>query len=555
MGLALVAAVCLVCQPGVSDRDTLVGPDELSPSSSLVGSGFVLAQASKKTSTRSTSAKKSSTKKPTASTKKSGRGASKKPETKAKTSAEERPTTHTTATLGAAIDSLVRGSGNSVWSIAVAREDTNEVIYEHNADKTLIPASNRKLFTGALALDQLGHDFRYQTYLYRTGNIDNSGSLNGNLVIRPQGDPTFSNRMETKVPPDWIYRDWVQKVKAAGIKRVSGELLIDCSEWDLNGLTAKGWAENVRQDTYAPQASPLTVNENVAEIKVRPGEEGAPVIIDFYPPAQGYPLINNALTKQNGGRLSIKRNNDGRLELNGTMAPKASQRSFGMPIDNPALFAAAVLRHYLHAGGVTISGPLRMVTKKNTLPRPTAENVVAAYFSPPLSEVVTMMMKRSNNHFAEQLYVSISAIKMGMGSYANSKRLEADLLRRAGIDPSEVQCEDGSGLSRSNMVSARQVCQLLTYMGQHREAQMYFGSMAVGGEDGTLRGRMHGENLAGRVHAKTGYINRVSCLSGYFLLAPDTRLVFSLLANEVSSVGSARSVQDRVCLLLSRLVL
>jgi D-alanyl-D-alanine carboxypeptidase/D-alanyl-D-alanine-endopeptidase (penicillin-binding protein 4) len=469
-------------------------------------------------------------------------------------------TTNTAETLPAAIERVIAAARQaSRWGIKVVELETGQPVFALNAGQRFIPASNRKLFTGALALDQLGPDFTYRTYLYHTGSVAPDGTLTGNLVIRPQGDPTFSNRLvrDAKVPADWIYRDWVAKAQAANIKAVTGELIVDCSDWDLGDLHPKGWSANIMQDDYAPQTSPLTLNDNLLQMIAKPGSSGSPAIIEFNPAARGFPVLNSSVTKPGKSSLSVRRNREGRIEVSGRISPDASSIVLGeIPCDNPTLYAAAVFRQHLHQAGIMVQGNLRVLSRKNALPPPTTENVIAVYISPPMVEVVRTMMKHSNNHFAEQIYVSVSAIKKGAGGYRASKTIENEFLQRAGIDPATVNFEDGSGLSRMNMVSPDAVCALLKHMSTHPASQQFFDSLAIGGQDGTLRGRLRSENTIARVHAKTGFINSVICLSGYLDSKLQKKLIFSFLVNDIkTSTNVIKSAQDRLCELLTLLVL
>ncbi|AXA35207.1 D-alanyl-D-alanine carboxypeptidase [Candidatus Sumerlaea chitinivorans] len=443
----------------------------------------------------------------------------------------------------------------STWGIMVVDVTSGQPLVEHRAHDSFIPASNRKLFTGALALDQLGADFTYRTYLYHTGQIEPDGTLRGNLIIRPQGDPTFSNRLvrEAQVPTDWIFRDWVEKVRAANIRSVAGELIVDCSEWDLNDLRPKGWSQRILQDTYAPRTSPLTLNENLLQMIAKPGSPGSPAIIEFAPPAEGYPILNRTVT---GGKrsISVRLTPDERVEVTGSIPTDSKPIPLPeIPCDNPTLYAAAVFRSHLHRAGIPVNGNLRVETRKGALERPTTSNVLAVYISPPMAEIVRTMMKHSNNHFAEQIYVSISAVKRGRGGYSQTRVLEQDFLRRCGLPVSELRAEDGSGLSRLNNVSPASVCSLLVAMHRHPAAKEFFDSLAVGGLDGTLRGRMRNETTLARVHAKTGYIANVVCLSGYADTKSGRRFAFSFLVNNVkTSPDSIKNAQDRLCELLCR---
>jgi len=440
-------------------------------------------------------------------------------------------------------------SKNSSWGVKVEVAETGQSLFESQSDKGFIPASNRKLFTGALAYDQLGPDYVFHTYLYYTGNIDAQGTLNGNLVIVPSGDPTFSTTLYNASHPDWVFRDWAAKVQASGIKYVKGDLLIDCSAWDMNDLTPQGWPDRVINDSYAPQTSPLTINENLTNIVLTPGKSGEPANVSYIPSATGYPVVNKTESGQKGSPIA-RRVVNSHIEIRGGVPSKKTIWSF--PIDRPTLYAAANFRHHLVENKVPIQGSVRLISTPGVIAARTNQQTIAMVESPKLSDIVDYMMKRSDNHMAEQLYVAISAAKLGKGSYSNSRRLEADLLSRARIDPNSVHCYDGSGLSEANRVSPSQICSLLTYMRSHPYAQQYYDSMAISGRDGTLRNRM--SRIAGRVHAKTGTINGVKTLSGYLSLSPTTTVSFSFLVNQING-GSVSGVQDRLCTTIASLVL
>lgn len=518
--------------------------------------GALLAAAST-TSKKPASSDSSKSKSGTSTKKSTSKSTTKKSSSRSSTSSKSKPvakpdpvTTSTPETLPGLIDkAIARVAEASHWGVKVGILETGQVLYEKNAGERFIPASNRKIFTAALVLDQLGPDFQYHTYLYRTGQITTSGTLQGNLIISPQGDPTFNNRMEKSLPPDWVFRDWVEKVAQQNIQFIDGELMVDCSNWNLRDLTPKGWTRSVT-DSYAFNSSPLTFNSNMLELRVKPGVGKGPGIIEFVPSAEGYPVINQTVT---GGKtaVSVKYAEDGHILVSGTVGSQS--RTYGTPADNPTLFAAAVFRSNLHKRGIDFSGPLRLVTRKGVLPPPTSENVVALYKSPPMSEILKYTMKQSDNHYAEQLFVSVSAITTGSGGYSASKQLERALLQRAGINPRDVTGEDGSGLSRANFVSADEVYRMLTFMMSHPHSQVFFDSMAIAGRDGTLRGRMRTENAAERVRAKTGHINNVSSLSGYVRLPSEKTVVFSMLVNNMRTYVD--SVQDRICELLSLLVI
>lgn len=521
-----------------------------------VPSGLIAETSSKsKSKSSATSSKSSKSKSDEDSPKKerddkSGGEDEEEPEPKPAPKPAETPTIITPENLGSKLsDILAPASKSAAWGVKVMYAETGQSLFESQSDNLFIPASNRKLFTGALALDQLGPDFVYQTFLYYTGNLDSQGNLNGNLVIVPSGDPTFSTTLYQSAQPDWVFRDWAQKVQAAGIKSVKGDMLIDCSNWDMNDITPRGWATRVLNDGYAPQTSPLTINENLCNIIVTPGKSGTPAAVSFIPPATGYPVSNSTVSGKDG-TLRVNRVLNTKIEVSGNVSSKRT--IWSRPIDRPTLFAAANFRHHLLQAQIPVQGSVRIVTNKGVIPARNNTNTIAMVQSPKLTEIINYMMKRSDNHIAEQIYVSISAAKLGKGSYTNSQQLEAQLLAKAQIDPRSIHCVDGSGLSETNKVSPAQICNLLTYMRSHQYAQQYYDCMAISGRDGTLRNRMGG--IAGRVHAKTGTINGVKTLSGYLSISPTKTISFSFLVNQIRG-GSISSTQDRLCNTIANLVL
>lgn len=437
---------------------------------------------------------------------------------------------------------------NAKWGVLVEVTGSSEPLFKLNADEGLIPASNRKLFTGALALEYLGPEWVFRTYLYQTGRLEADGTLNGNLVIVPSGDPTFSKELFKSATPDWVFRDWAKKVEEAGIKRVTGDLLVDCSNWDMGDMSPRGWADRVMNDSYAPQTSPLTINKNLTNIVLTPGRSGQPANVSFIPAATGYPVVNKTVSGREGASRA-KRLENTHIEVTGNV--KEKKTIWSLPIDRPTLYAAANFRHHLAENQIPIDGSVRIITAPGSLPNPTTQNVIAMVQSPPLIEIVDYMMKRSDNHMAEQIYVAVSHARLGRGSYSNSLRLEQEMLRRAGIDPSRVKIYDGSGLSEANRVAASDVVKLLNYMSRHQYSKEFYNSLAIAGRDGTLRSRMH--DIRGRVHAKTGTIRAVKTLSGYVSLNDGRLVSFSFLVNQHSS--NPQGLHDRLCRTLARLVL
>jgi len=203
---------------------------------------------------------------------------------------------------------------------------------------------------------------------------------------------------------------------------------------------------------------------------------------------------------------------------------------------NPPAFAAAKLDDALEARGIPIKG------KPGARKAPAGLDVLASVDSPPMSRIVTLMNKPSDNFFAEMLAKDIAMQVNGRGTTSAGAALIAGFTRRIG---SSVQIVDGSGLSRADKASPYRVVRLLRAMYSREEGQTLFDSLSIAGRDGTLVDRMRRGPARGHCHAKTGTLSDVSALSGYCEARSGELYAFSLLMNRIS-VPLAHRLQDRI---------
>jgi D-alanyl-D-alanine carboxypeptidase/D-alanyl-D-alanine-endopeptidase (penicillin-binding protein 4) len=204
---------------------------------------------------------------------------------------------------------------------------------------------------------------------------------------------------------------------------------------------------------------------------------------------------------------------------------------------NPPLFAAARLDSALEARGV------RVRLKPRPGVTPADAEILASVDSPPMASLIRLTNKPSDNYFAEMLLKAIALQARGRGSTRAGARLAAGYAKRLG---SGARLADGSGLSRADRSSPRQVVTLLSelyQLDQDEYAQDFFDSLPIAGRDGTLATRMRSGPARSRCHAKTGTLSNVSALSGYCLARSGDVYVFSFLMNYVYPPG-ARGLQD-----------
>lgn len=433
---------------------------------------------------------------------------------------------------------------HGVQGVVIRSLDTGETLYERGADLALIPASNMKLLVSAAALARLGPDYTCATHVLTDGTIDANGTLDGDLILKGGGDSTLDTEG---------LRELARRVRSAGITKVKGAVVADDTAFDGQRL-GWGWSWDNEPYYYSAQVSALCLNRNTIDVWVYPGRSaGSPAVIRTVPPTN---LVSVESTATTGRADSEKTIRAGRkrglnvIQVSGSVpeGDDPGQREAPITVEDPALYAGDVFRTELARQGVRVVGGLR----SGAAPEGAAQ--IAEHTSPPLSRVLSLLNKPSDNLIAEVLLKSLGLAAKGRGTTEAGAEAAMEVFAQAGMDTGAIRMVDGSGLSRLNLVTARNVAALLGYMRAHPQAEVFVSSLPTAGVDGTLRGRMRGTPAEGRVHAKTGYVSRVSSLSGYVDTRSGERLVFAMLMNNhLCQNVEARAVQDRICALLAGL--
>lgn len=417
-------------------------------------------------------------------------------------------------------------------------------VYDKNSDLVFIPASNFKLLVSATALDRLGPQYRFKTSLYMAGNITADGTLKGDVVLVGRGDPVLS--VEN-------LQEMASKLKGLGIRAVEGNIVADDTWFDQVRL---GWGWNWDDEPYyySAQLSALCLNRNVADVYIRPGaKEGSKPTIRVSPATSYMTIQNDATTVKAGAdkTVSVDRlrgRNVIRVTGSVPLDYKASGPEEAITMEEPALFAATVLKEMLERGGIEVMGrPILGRKPEKAAPAATKESV-------PMSEMLLLLNKPSDNLIAETLLKTLGAEFKDRGSSSKGAEVEREFLAKAGLDMTAISIIDGSGLARMNYISPSNLVKLLEYMHRHRNSETYVDSLPIAGVDGTLRNRMKGTAAAGNCRAKTGYISRVRTLSGYVTSKAGEPLVFSILMNHhLCSSSEVNAIQDKIIIALAEM--
>jgi serine-type D-Ala-D-Ala carboxypeptidase/endopeptidase (penicillin-binding protein 4) len=422
--------------------------------------------------------------------------------------------------------------------------DTGKILYEKNSDVLFLPASCFKLLVSSASLDILGPDYRMQTSIYISGTLTPDGTLNGDVVLVGKGDPVFKYEH---------LQDMAAKVKELGIKAITGNVIGD-DTWFDDVRLGWGWPWDEEPYYYSAQISALNLNENVVDVWVRPAlKAGDPAIVKLTPPT-GYMVVRNECKTAEAGAektVAVSRVR-GRnvIRVSGTVPldykPTACEES--ITVEEPALFACQTLIEMLRREGIEVRGQPVRGTKSDDA------EFILAHDSPPLSEIISLLNKPSDNLIAECLFKNLGAQVKGEGTAAAAEEVELDFLKRIGADISAVSISDGSGLSRTDYISPKNLVTVLRYMRDSKNYKAFAGSLPIAGIDGTLVNRMKGGAAEGKILAKTGYISRVSTIAGYTTTKSGEKLAFSIMMNgHLCRNKEATAVQDRILDMLAGL--
>ncbi len=420
------------------------------------------------------------------------------------------------------------GLERSVWALKIQSLDRGDTLYEANARKLMMPASNMKIVTVAAAAERLGWDHRFETTLLATGPVVD-GTLQGDLVVRGTGDPSIGRGAEGATP----FEDWANRLASSGLRRIAGRIVGDDDAFEDEGLGA-GWAWDYLAYGYAAPSGALEYNDDTIDLVVRPGaSRGEPVDAALRSEGSGLSLVNAATTGAEGEAetLALRRMpGSSVLRLEGTLPRGSAEQVLPVSVDNPTAYFVQSLRSVLIGRGIQVDGEALDV---DTLPSPldlsNAQSLLI-HRSPPLSELAKVVMKVSQNMYADTFLKAMG--RSNAGSVKEGRKVVAEVLKEWGIDPDSYVMYDGSGLSRYNYVTADMLVQILRRMHESStHAAAFRATLPIGGEDGSLARRYQGSPAARKVWAKTGSISNVRALSGFVETVGHENLVFSILAN------------------------
>src|SRR5574338_18941 len=442
---------------------------------------------------------------------------------------------------------------NANWGVVIQSLKSGEYFYKRNEDKFFVPASNLKLFTTAAGLLLLGGDYRFSTNIYLNG-YQSGSTIYGDLVIQGRGDPTISGIFYNN-DINYAYDTWIDSLIDMGVSNIKGNIVGDDNLFDDTGL-GNGWAWDYETDWYAAQSSAISFNDNCVDISIHYEPKYDSVIVTSKPSLRSIVILNNVKPAAGTERTNIevvRERGTNVITVSGKFRKDADSLITYATVQNPTQFAMIVLKNRLEKRGIRVNGYAIDIDDYERVINYKDLELLFTNYSEKLSEIIKVINKGSQNFFAEQLLKTIGLEKIGFGSVANGVTAIKEQFADIGLNPENIIMVDGSGLSHLNMVTPRQVVELLKYMYSNKKVFTdFYNSLPIAGVDGTLGKRMKNTSAENVVRAKTGFISYVRSLSGYALTADNEPIAFSMIANNFSvPVKLAENIQDLVCLRLT----
>jgi D-alanyl-D-alanine carboxypeptidase/D-alanyl-D-alanine-endopeptidase (penicillin-binding protein 4) len=422
------------------------------------------------------------------------------------------------ADLHESIDEVVARPefASALVGVAVCDPATSEMLYEHNAGKSMLPASTMKTVSCAFALEMLGPKHTFRTEAKAAGVT--GGVVDGPLYLVGSGYPyTYAS----------TFADLAEAIAEAGVERVAGGIVADVSRFEGRRWRS-GWTADDFLYYYGAWPDAINLNRQRVYFTVSPTQAGQPAEVTWDIPEADISVTNEAVTVAADDETSLWI--DRALESNeytvtGTIAEGSEPQEIRRALVDPGLAAAAVLAARLRDQGVEVRGDVRY----GVAPGDTTE--VAGVDSAPLADAIEVVLKYSDNLGAE-LMVWNTAVERGKGArFADAMAYLSEWLEDRGMPMGGLRLSDGSGLSRYNYLTPRFLALHLAEMTESLHFGVFKECLPVAGVDGTLGNRFQGGAVEGRVSAKTGSLSRVSCLTGYAPRPEGSLMTFAILVN------------------------
>jgi D-alanyl-D-alanine carboxypeptidase/D-alanyl-D-alanine-endopeptidase (penicillin-binding protein 4) len=485
------------------------------------------------------------------------------------------PATRAADDLASKIEAVIDGPDykQARWGILVVDAKSGKTVYARNPDRLFLPASTTKLYSCAAALDALGADHKFETPVYRRGKVVD-GQLRGDLILVASGDLTLGGRTNadgkmafkdhdhiyansplgraevTDTDPLAGFKDLARQIKKAGIKQVTGDILVD------DRLFARAHGSGSGPGLITP----IIVNDNVVDAIVTPASAaGEPAKVRMRPKTSFVQMDAQVTTvaADKPVLLDIEYLGSRRFSVRGQIPVKSKPWLRIFPIDDPAGFARALFIETLRREGVTVAAsplqaPQAELPERDGYGKLTR---VAMFTSPPFSEAIKVTLKVSHNLYASTLPLLV-ATKHGKGTLRDGLRYQGKFLAELGVPVDTISFGGGAGGANADSVTPRATVKLLQALAKRSDYPVFQDGLPVLGVDGTLSDVINPKSPArGKVRAKTGtlfwhdvmndrLLLRSKALAGTLTTANGRELIVAMFVNDVPLPKGAEPTRE-----------
>jgi len=431
---------------------------------------------------------------------------------------------------------------NADISVYVKSMGSGQTLYTYNINRAMTPASTLKVLTAGAALIYLGSDYRFSTQVLTDAKSIRNGILQGNLYIVLSGDPSLTYN-------DLV--DLILNLKSQQIQAISGNVYIDNTAYDQR-FYGPGWVGKDKLYCYGAPISASIINHNCLSFQVTPAKtSGYPAQV-VTSPKYFYPAIRNSvITKASRSRtcsLRLTTDPNSIISIDGCMSKGHYAWGVSYVVTDIPEYNRTLFKSLFNRLGISVYGKVTFGSASDNL------SLVTSHASKPLRELISDMLKKSDNVIAGALFKKLGQLyTKKQGSWETGSIAVSQILsKHTGMNTSGLRILDGSGVSHDNLATSAQMMQVLNYAYHHSPISYEFiAALPIAGVDGTLKHRLG--NIARKVRAKTGTISGVASLAGYAESRDKELLAFVIMVNGSKGLTwRYRAMEDKIATALTR---
>lgn len=444
--------------------------------------------------------------------------------------------------LDAAVKAMLKDSAmkHAIMSMYVVNSNTNEVVYDYNAQIGLAPASCQKVITSIAAFDLLGKDYRWKTELGYDGTIAND-TLHGSLHLFGYGDPTLGSWRYASTKPANVFAEWIKATQRLNVHVIEKNIYFHQSTFEYQPLPG-GWIWDDIGNYYGAGHFAFNWNENQYNLFLNTGKkEGDSVKIVRTEPAIQMIEMNNLLKAAKPGSGDNAYIYFAPYTENGFVSGTvpAGEKEFkiagSMPypsttISNEMYKQFANKKIDIRDKPIAINAGIALEEKPTV-----CDSIISRIYSPTLDSVIFHFLRKSINLYGEALIKTISYEKNGFGSTDSGVAIVRKFWQERGIEKSALHIKDGSGLSPQNRITTNSLVTALQYARTRNWFSSFYDALPT----------------YNNMKLKSGTIGGAKSFAGFHKASNGTEYTVAIIVNNFD--GTANHIVQKMFLVLDEL--